>query len=79
MSTKQCCRTCQHGCVGQSASEVWCRLRKIGLPSDIALVALCHHWTQTPPSLPKFNEKRSDNITDQQLELDRELVVPNKY
>ena len=79
MSTKQCCRTCQHCCVGQSSSDVWCRLRKIGVHPDIALFAVCHHWTKTPPSLPTFQDKRSDNIMDQQLELDRGLVVPEKY
>ena len=79
MSTKQCCRTCQHGSVGQCATGVWCRLRKIGVPFDIALIAVCHHWAKNPPSLPKFNERRLDDITDQQLELDRELVAPDKY
>ena len=41
---------------------------------DIAVVAVCHHWTKKTPSLPKLEEKTTDVSTDKQLEFGRALV-----
>ena len=79
MSTKTCCKTCQHCCLGQATSDGWCRLRRIRVHSDIAVFALCHHWTKRAPSLPTFDDKNIDDVSDQQLEFDRDLVVSDKY
>jgi len=74
MSTKECCRNCKHCLSCQGTSGSWCRLRQIKVHSDIAPVAVCHHWTKRAPSLPKLEEKASEVCMDRQLELGRELV-----
>ena len=74
MSTKECCRTCQHclSCPGTSGGL--CRLRKIKVHPDIATFAVCHHWTKKTPSLPKLEDKAPDVSIDRQLEFGRALV-----
>ena len=42
---------------------------------DIAVVAVCHHWTRKAPELPKFDEKTIEACTDRQLEFERALVA----
>ena len=45
----------------------------------MVLFALCHHWTQKQPSLPKLKPALLDNLTDQQLEFDRAFVAPDRF
>ncbi len=74
MPTKECCSTCQHCCAGQTSADAWCRLRKIRVHPEIAVFALCHHWTKRPPMLPKIREGKHEPAMDKQLELGRTLV-----
>ncbi len=76
MSIEPSCRTCQHCCLGQASNDGWCRLRQIRINADIALFAVCHHWTKRSPSLPRIKGQLIDEtLMDRQLEFDRELAV----
>ena len=44
----------------------------------MALYALCHHWTQKPPSLPNFTESKIDKSIDHQLEFEPVLLTPER-
>ncbi len=78
MSTKECCKTCQHCCAGQTTFDGWCRLRQIKVHSEIAPFAFCHHWTKRAPSLPRVPENLTDTAMERQLELGRALVSTEK-
>ncbi len=75
MPMKKSCKTCQHCGLGEKESKAWCALRRIHLHSDIALFALCHHWTKREPSLPKIESVTSESYPELQLEFNRSLVV----
>ena len=72
MPKKECCRSCGHCFTAQSSIELWCRLRKIKVHSDIAAFAVCHHWTKSAPLLPKLNE--GDMSFDKQLDFGRSFA-----
>jgi len=74
MSTKECCRTCQHCNTTENSIEGWCRLRQLSVSYELAKFALCHHWTEKAPSLPTFDEQPSDVLLDKQLELVRYVL-----
>ena len=75
MSSKKCCKSCHHCCDGQFSYESWCRLRKVRVHNDLVTYAVCHHWTRKSPALPKLQLDKPDQAIDQQLELDRFLVL----
>jgi len=73
MSTRECCRSCQHCVARQAATGSWCQLRKISFHGDIAAFAFCHHWTKRSPSLPILDEPDREYGLEKQLEFGREL------
>ncbi len=75
MSTTECCGTCKHCVHGQSGLGGLCRLRKIVVHPEVALMACCHHWTRREPSLPMLAEKPKAGLADKQLDFERAFAV----
>ncbi len=75
MPAKKCCITCRHCVLSQEVSGGWCRLRQIGVHSELAPIAFCHHWTKSSPSLPRIDDAATDVLVDRQLDLGRAVVM----
>ena len=75
MSTKECCRTCDHCGLSQSKDGAWCRLRRIRVHAEMDLLACCHHWTAKEPSLPNLEKSIQGKAIDLQLEFGRVLAI----
>ena len=48
------------------------------VPADILSQALCHHWTQSEPSLPPLEDSPEDISYERQLEFDRPMVFHDR-
>jgi len=54
-------------------------LRNIRVHHEIASFAFCHHWTNRPPSLPTFHQKKGDSAIDKQLDFERALASVDEF
>ena len=70
MTSKRCCRSCNHFVSNHIDSFSLCKIRKIKIHAEISPFVSCYHWIKKEPDLPKISEK----FVHHQLDFGKVLV-----